>query len=326
MIIIKAKAKAHTNIALIKYWGKKDEKLALPANSSLSLTLEAFYTKTEVEFKKGLKEDILYIDGRKDDKSLKRVSNFLDIFRKKANLDLKAKITSFNHVPFAAGLASSSSAFAALAKAANKASGLNLNKEELSKIVRKGSGSACRSLYNGFVQWKKGEDDKSSYAYPIDSANWDLAMIVILVNKEEKKISSRKAMKITKETSPFFQEWTKEAEKDLISIKKAIKNKDLKSVGEIMEANALKMHATMIAAKPSIIYFQDKTLKAIEIVKKVRNDKLLAFFTIDAGPNVKVLCHLSQASRVKEYFLNDFKEEEIIVSKIKVGKSDEWKK
>lgn len=312
---MKAKARANANIALIKYWGKSDEELALPTNSSLSLTLDQFYTETEVEFIEDLAEDIFYLDNKEDKETLKKVSKFLDLFRKEKNINYRAIVKSENFVPTAAGLASSASAFAALGAAANEALGLNLSKENLSTFVRKGSGSATRSVYGGLVQWEKGYDDKSSHAIEIDDANWDIGMIAVIVNSEEKEVSSREGMKHTIETSPFYKEWPKEAEKDLVLIKEAIKEHDFIKMGEIAENNALKMHATMMSANPSIVYFEPDSIRAINIVKELRKTGINAYFTMDAGPNVKIICRLSDSKVIKERLLKDFKEECIIVSK-----------
>ena len=316
---MKAKARAHANIALIKYWGKSDEGLSLPNNSSLSLTLDKFYTETEVEFKEDLLNDVFYLNGKRDDITLTKVSKFLDLFRKAKRFKTKAVVKSVNYVPTAAGLASSSSAFAALAVAANKASGLNLSEKELSTYARKGSGSATRSIYGGLVEWQKGSSDKTSYAIKIDEADWDLGMVIVIVNREEKKLSSRQGMKQTVNTSPFYSLWPKACEQDLIDIKVAIKNKDLKTMGEISERNALMMHATMMAANPPIIYFQAKTLMVMSEVEKLRSEGILAYYTMDAGPNVKILCKLSEAAHIKERLSNNFDKDDIVVSGVGCG-------
>lgn len=316
---MKAKARAHANIALIKYWGKSDEGLSLPNNSSLSLTLDKFYTETEVEFKEDLLDDVFYLNGKRDDITLTKVSKFLDLFRKAKGFKTKAVVKSVNYVPTAAGLASSASAFAALAAAANKASGLNLSKQELSTYARKGSGSATRSIYGGLVEWQKGSSDKTSYAIKIDEADWDLAMVIVIVNREEKKLSSRQGMKQTVATSPFYSLWPKACKQDLIDIKVAIKNKDLKTMGEISERNALMMHATMMAANPPIIYFQAKTLMVMNEVEKLRSEGVLAYYTMDAGPNVKILCKLSEAAYIKTRLSNNFDKDDIVVSGVGCG-------
>ena len=311
---MKAKARAHTNIALIKYWGKRDEDLSLPMNSSLSLTLNKFFTETEVEFDSAFSEDVFFLNGEEDSKTLPKISKVLDLFRDIKCIKDRARVTSINKVPTAAGLASSASAFAALGAAANKASGLNLNNRELSTIVRRGSGSATRSIYGGIVEWKKGDSDNTSFAVEIDDASWDIGMVVVIVNSNEKKISSREGMKRTVLTSPFYNVWPKDAEEDLNEIKFASRNRDFERLGYITENNALKMHATMLSANPPIIYFEPNSILVMQIVHELRKKGIEAFFTMDAGPNVKILCKLSQADIIKNRLMEDFKEEEIIIT------------
>ncbi len=307
----RAKARAHANIALIKYWGKKDERLILPANSSLSLTLDAFYTETEIAFRPEISEDVFYLNGKLQ--PAERVSRFLDLFRKKAAIDSKAVVKSINFVPTAAGLASSAAGFAALAAAANAASGLNLDKKELSRYARRGSGSAARSIYGGFVEWQKGSDN-SSYALPIDAASWDVGMVVVIVSGEKKQVSSRAGMKRTVETSPFYKGWLVSAELDLEKIKIAIKNRNLEEMGQIAERNGLKMHAAMLGANPPLLYWRPQSLLAIEQVKNMRREGIPCYFTMDAGPNVKIICRLSQAPLIKERLLEHFSENQIIIT------------
>lgn len=309
-----AKARAHANIALIKYWGKADEALALPNNSSLSLTLDKFYTETEVRFQDDLDEDIFYLNGKQDEATLLKVTAFVDQFRKLKGIETRVFVESINYVPTAAGLASSASAFAALGAAVNEALDLGLSKQELSTYVRKGSGSATRSVYGGLVQWHKGYDHESSYAEKIDDANFDIGMIAVIVNASEKKVSSREGMKQTIDTSPFYDLWPQEAEADLLLMKEAIKEQDIDKIGEIAERNAMKMHATMMAANPSIIYFEPDTLRAIQVVKELRTKGISAYYTMDAGPNVKIICRLSEKEIIKDALLKYFKEENVIVA------------
>lgn len=311
---MKAKARAHTNIALIKYWGKSDEDLSIPMNSSLSLTLDAFFTETEVEFTDGISKDKFYLNGVEDFEILAKVSKFLDLFRKKQNIGKRAIVRSVNHVPTAAGLASSASGFAALAAAANKASGLNCGSRELSTFARKGSGSATRSIYGGLVEWEKGWSDETSFAKEIDEASWDLGMVVVIVNRSKKKVSSREGMRSTVKSSPFYSVWPEESGKDLIDIKDAISKRDFEKMGYITERNALRMHATMLGASPPIMYFEPKSILVMQIVNELRDKGIPCFFTMDAGANVKILCRLSQSAIIKNRLIEDFNEDEIIIS------------
>ncbi|NMB43728.1 MAG: diphosphomevalonate decarboxylase [Clostridiales bacterium] len=233
-----ATAKANTNIALIKYWGKRDEKLFLPMNSSLSITLDNFYTITTVEFKEELKEDKFILDRtHANTKEHMKISAFLDIIRKEAGMHLYANIKSENHVPTAAGFASSASGYAALAAAATKSIGLNMPAKELSKIARRGSGSASRSIYGGFVEWQKGnlKDGSDSYAHQIlDENEWKLTILSVMVTASQKKVSSREGMRRTVETSPFYQGWLDTVGEDMETAKRAIRNRDFTLLGHIL--------------------------------------------------------------------------------------------
>ncbi|MCM3742038.1 diphosphomevalonate decarboxylase [Oceanobacillus luteolus] len=291
---MKATAKAHTNIALIKYWGKRNDELILPTNNSLSLTLDGFYTTTTVDFQEDLKEDYFELDGEPVmGEAYKRVTAFLDLIRRMADKeDLFARVKSYNQVPTAAGFASSASGFAALTAAATKAIGLDLSDTELSRLTRQGSGSSSRSIYGGFAEWEMGEkeDGSDSYAVPIASENhWDVRMAGVVLTSKMKKISSRAGMRRTVETSPFYEGWLKSIPEDLSQIKKAISDKDFTRLGEIAEANCLKMHATSLAAKPPFTYWIDSTIRVMQQVQEMREQGIPAYFTIDAGPNVKVL-------------------------------------
>lgn len=291
---MKATAKANTNIALIKYWGKRDENLFLPMNSSLSITLDRFYTVTTVEFQEKLEKDQFFLNGKPaSDKEANNVYSFLDKIRNRFSVNLHAIVSSENKVPTAAGLASSASGFAALAAAATKALKLDIEERELSILARQGSGSACRSVYGGFVEWQKGkrEDGKDSFAIQLLPENqWQLSILSVMVNSKEKKVSSREAMKRTVEKSPFYLGWLQGVERDLDLAKKAIEVRDFQALGEVMEANALKMHGTMLGAEPPILYWESGTLEVIKQVQELRLSGINAYFTIDAGPNVKVLC------------------------------------
>ena len=197
-------ARAHTNIALVKYWGKKDQKLIIPQTDSLSLTLNEFYADTSVEFRDDLTADHIEIDGHVvTGHAADKVINFLNIIRKLSGKNSYANVISTNHVPISAGLASSASAFAALATAASKAAGLELDRRDLSRLARRGSGSATRSIYGGLVEWHRGTDDLTSFAEPImENVDFGIEMIALLLNTSKKKVSSRQGMQSSVETSP----------------------------------------------------------------------------------------------------------------------------
>ncbi|OHQ25296.1 diphosphomevalonate decarboxylase [Staphylococcus sp. HMSC067F07] len=313
------KARAHTNIALIKYWGKADESYIIPMNNSLSVTLERFYTETQVTFDASLTEDQLILNGEEvDAKETTKIQKYMDIVRDVAATDLHAKIESNNFVPTAAGLASSASAYAALAAACNEALQLGLSSKDLSRLARRGSGSASRSIYGGFAEWEKGQDDATSYAHAIDANDWekDLSMIFVVINNQSKKVSSRSGMSLTRETSRFYQYWLDHVDQDLAETKEAIKNKDFKHLGEVIEANGLRMHATNLGAQPPFTYLVQESYDAMAVVHQCREAGLPSYFTMDAGPNVKVLVEKKNKQAVVEQFLKEFDESQIIVSDI----------
>ncbi|MGY3724641.1 diphosphomevalonate decarboxylase [Granulicatella balaenopterae] len=310
-------ARAHTNIALIKYWGKRNKELFLPMNSSLSLTLDAFYTDTKVTFDDALTEDSFLLNGEAQAvEETNKIAKFLDLFRQQMPEYYYAKVESLNFVPTAAGLASSASAFAALAGACNLASGLNLPIDELSTYARRGSGSSTRSLFGGFVEWDMGSDSdaSSSRAHFIDDASWDIGMVIIVVNNQKKTVSSRLGMEQTVATSPFYPAWVETAKTDLAQMKQAIQAKDFKTLGEITETNGMKMHATMLGANPPICYFEPESILAQQQVRQLRELGIPAYMTMDAGPNVKVLCRASDMPRIKGELSKVFDESRLITS------------
>jgi len=296
---MKATATATATIALVKYWGKRNEKLFLPQNSSISLTTDCLSVKITIEFSPKYKKDILILDGQEFKKGSEKYDKyfqlFLDKLRGLAGKTLRAKVVAKNNFPSGAGLASSSAGFAALAVVGNEALGLGLKeKKELSILARQGSGSACRSIYGGFVEWKKGEkkDGSDSFAIQIADKNYwpDFRIVNCLTSKKEKKIKSRAGMAQTVKTSPFYNGWLETIDDDLKKMKKGIIKRDFSLVGKIAEENCLKMHALMLTTKPAIIYWNSGTIKLIHKVLDCRKNGLECYFTIDAGPQVKILC------------------------------------
>lgn len=301
---MKATAQANTNIALIKYWGKRDEMLFLPMNSSISITLDHFYTETTVEYQEDLKSDVFTLDGiHGSEAELRKISKFMDKIRLATGTTLYAKITSQNHVPTAAGFASSASGYAALTAAAVKATGIEFNKQELSRLARQGSGSACRSIEGGFVLWDKGsrEDGLDSFGVQLrKETEWDISILSAVVDRNKKAISSREGMKRTVETSPFYSGWLNSIDQDIKTAKEAILEKDIYKLGEVMESNALKMHGTMMGAFPPVIYWNGGTMSIMNLIQELRGEGIPAYFTIDAGANVKILTLPSYVELVKE--------------------------
>ncbi len=292
------KAKAGINIALIKYWGKRDERLFLPMNSSLSMTLDNMYTVTEVQTDVSLDKDLFFLNDRIIDGAMYgKTTLFMDKIRTLAGSENKCRITSFNHVPTAAGFASSASGFAALAGAASKAYGLDLTEKELSILARQGSGSASRSVYGGFAVWHRGasQDGQDSYAEQILAPGiWPISVIGVTVDDGEKALTSREAMARTVATSPMYEGWLGSVDQDMDGMLRAITLRDFEHMGQLTEHNCLKMHATMLTSIPSVQYWNGATMSVMSAVRELRQKGFQAYFTIDAGPNVKVLCQTSE--------------------------------
>lgn len=303
-----ARARASTNIALVKYWGKRDAALNLPAAGSLSLTLAGLGTETSVRFVAGRPStehpDRVTLDGRAaDDKAARRVSRFLDLVRARAALPLAAEVVTANNIPTAAGLASSASGFAALALAATAAAGLTATASELSELARRGSGSAARSIFGGFVEMHAGEhaDGRDAIARPLLAADaWDVRLVVAIATEAAKAIGSTEAMDRTARTSPYYAPWIASVAGDLDDARAAIATRDLERLGRVAERSCLRMHASAMAADPGIVYWNSVTLSAIETVRELRRTGTAAFFTIDAGPHVKVLCGATDERRVQD--------------------------
>jgi diphosphomevalonate decarboxylase len=295
---MKATAIAHPNIALIKYWGKRDRVLNLPAVPSLSITLAPFETTTTVDW--GQAEDSFEINGElATGQAGARIAAFLDLIDPARP---PVHLSSSNNFPTAAGLASSSSAFAALALAATAAAGQAPSITELSILARQGSGSACRSLWGGWVTWAAGQatDGTDSHGTPLaPPQHWDLRVVVALVSGEKKATSSRAGMVHTEATSPLYSGWVCSAEADLREAVEAVQQRDLERLGTIMEHSTMKMHGTMLSAQPAVRYLKAGSMAVLDAVEQLRGEGVPAWATLDAGPNVKVLTTAAAAARVQ---------------------------
>ncbi|WP_439426083.1 diphosphomevalonate decarboxylase [Oenococcus alcoholitolerans] len=293
-----AKAKAFTNIALIKYWGKKNILWNLPTTSSIGLTLDAFFTETEVKIDSDLKEDFFLFEGKQ--RQNKKVSKVMDHLRKISGNNNFAVIKSRNTVPFSNGFASSSSAFAALTRAGAHAYGLNLNDQELSTIARLGSGSASRSIFGGFSIWHAGSDHQSSFAESfLDPVDFDIRVVDIISDNEIKKISSSTGMQLA-QSSPDYPKWVSDSKQQFDEMKIAIQKKDLESIGRIAEKNSLAMHELNRNCVKPFDYFTDQTREIINFIQNMRKKSFLIYATIDAGPNVKALTNNDTALKLKK--------------------------
>jgi len=308
---MQATAIAHPNIALIKYWGKRDVQLNLPAVPSLSVTLGEFATTTTVTW--GTPKDKVDVNGQTlQDHAAVRALRFLDLVDPNRP---PCHVISENNFPTAAGLASSSSAFAALGLAATHAAGQQLDRTALSRIARQGSGSACRSLWGGWVEWQMGEnnDGSDSHGIPVAPADhWDVRVVVATISAGPKPIGSTEGMLQTQRTSPFYAAWVDTAQADLEEARSALLRRDLETLGTLMEQSTFKMHGTMLTSQPSICYWTPGTLLALDIVRTLRQQGVGAWATMDAGPNVKVLCESKDAERVADALRTQIQQVQIL--------------
>lgn len=301
---MKAVARAHPNIALVKYWGKRDLALNLPAAGSLSMTLAPLHTETRVTFDEALGEDQIEMNGVEvlEGPKKARVIAFLDGIRAMAKLDAFARVVTDNNFPTAAGLASSASGFAALALAATHAAGLELSPTDLSILARQGSGSAARSIFGGFAEMLSGTltDGSDCHARQVaPEGHWDLRCLVAITAEGEKSLGSTDGMLETMKTSSYYKEWLHTVPPDLEEAHRAIDARDFEHLTAIAERSCLRMHASAIAADPGILYWNPATVRLIHTVRHARRDGGNLFFTIDAGPHVKVFCPAAECDAVE---------------------------
>jgi diphosphomevalonate decarboxylase len=310
----KATAVANPNIALIKYWGRVDDALNLPANPSLAMNLAALTTVTTVEFRPGLVADVVLIDGQAaEEPALGRVVRHLDRVRAMAGISTPAWVASRNDFPAGTGLASSASAFAALSAAASHAAGLSLGVADLSRLARLGSGSACRSVPAGFTLWS-GDRDEASFARQIaPPEHWDLHDVVAIVSETHKDVGSDDGHSLAS-SSPFHNARLAAIPVQLERMRAGIESRDLQAIGPTMEADALAMHAVMMTSHRSLLYWQPATIAVMREVRRCRAGGLAVYFTMDAGPNVHCMCEREDAPAVAEKLRNISGVHDVLVS------------
>lgn len=285
-----ATALAHPNIALIKYWGNRDNDFRLPANGNISMNLEGLFTRTTVTFSESLKADRLKIGGKSvTGPGLERVSLLLDLVRQMAGINERANVVSENNFPSGTGIASSASAFAALALAASRAVGITLTERELSRLARRGSGSASRSIPGGFVEWYMGTNDKDSYAESLaPPEHWDLVDCVAILSREHKKTGSAEGHPLAP-TSPLQAARVADAPRRIDLCRRAILERDFEALAAIVELDSDMMHAVMITSTPGLFYWQPASVAVMGAVREWRTDGLPVCYTVDAGPNIHVI-------------------------------------
>lgn len=297
----KATAVSSANIAFIKFWGKKDPLLNIPFNNSISMNLSNCLTTTTVEFNPNFLDDSVFVDGKEVLNSKKdRVIRILNLIRKKSKIGLRAKVVSQNNFPQGAGIASSASAFSALALASSRAAGFSLPQKQLSILARRGSGSACRSTIDGFSEWKAGTLDKTSYSVQIAKPDyWGLRDVVVVVDQKEKKVGSTEGHELAT-SSPYFKARLKQLPSRIKELKEAFFNKDFEKFGKIVEEEAVDLHMMAMTSNPPVYYWNEGTMEIIHAVQEWRKSGLSVFFTIDAGPNVHLICPRKDAKKVSD--------------------------
>jgi diphosphomevalonate decarboxylase len=294
-----ATATACANIALIKYWGNRDNSLRLPANGSISMNLAALFTRTRVTYDPALLEDMLTINAAPaTGASLARVQCFMDEVRQLTGIRLYAEVSSENNFPISAGIASSASAFAALSLAAAGAAGFSLDEAALSRMARRGSGSASRSVPGGFVEWQAGSGDEDSFSVSIAAAeHWKLADVIALVNAGEKATGSSEGHALAA-TSPLQAARVADAPRRLALCRQAVLQRDFDILAEVTELDSNLMHAVMITSTPACIYWAPASLAAMQSVIGWRNAGMPVCYTLDAGPNVHIICPVEEMDKV----------------------------
>jgi diphosphomevalonate decarboxylase len=298
-----ATALARANVALVKYWGKREESLNLPAVGSISLTLDGLDAVATVGRARGGAAEPRFTQNGVPVRDVPgdRMARFLERIATSAGADVRLRADVTANFPVGAGLASSAAIFCAVTAAGLSALGRKLDLTALSGLARQGSGSAARSVFGGLVEWQRGDapDGSDSVAHQILGEDaWDLALLVAITSEQMKRTASRDAMRHVADTSPLYAGWLAAQGEDLAAMRRAIAARDLPEVGRIAEENCLRMHATGFGARPPVIFWTPATLSVIDAVRSLRDAGTPAWFTIDAGPQVKVLCAPRDAGTV----------------------------
>ena len=297
----KATAVSHSNIALVKYWGKGDEKLRLPVNSSVAIALDNLTTTTTVEFSDSLEKDEVELVGVGfEEGEVEKVSKHLDRVRDMAGISTRAKVVSNNSFPKAAGMASSASGFSALSVAAATAAGLKLSEKDLSILARQGSGSASRSVPGGVSVWHAGNSNETSFAERIDyPKDWDLRVLLVMTSDTSvKKVGSTEGMALAV-TSPYFKTAVSEAELNIERLKDAMSKGDYLAFGKVIEDECYRLHMLCMTTTPNILYWRGVTIEIFQKLLSMRDAGINAYFTVDAGPHVHVICQAKDVESVK---------------------------
>ncbi|MBM3283185.1 diphosphomevalonate decarboxylase [Candidatus Gottesmanbacteria bacterium] len=312
---MKATAVAPSNIAFIKYWGKTDEAINIPANGSISMNLDSLLTTTTVEFSADLSKDDIVIDNLKKNDQITRVVQHLDRIRKIVHIIYRARVKSQNNFPQSTGLSSSASGFAALTLAASQAAGLRLSQKELSLLSRLGSGSACRSIPDGFVEWHGGKTDSTSFAVSLHPADyWDIVDMVVIVSSSKKEVPTSEGQKRAY-SSPFFISRIAGINNKIDKLKNSLREKDFVSFGEIVESEALELHAIMLTSRPPLVYLLPETLKIIKLVEIWRKKGTPVYFTLNTGQDIHLLCRQKNVRQLQTLVKKEAAVKKVIINR-----------
>ena len=292
-------ARAYSNIAFIKYWGNQDEALRLPANPSVSMNLAGLYTQATVTW--GRAEDSLTINGGKaTKKALARVSQHLDVLRRRLSLTGNAHVHSLTNIPIGAGVASSAAAFAAITVAAIAAAGREMDESTISALARLGSGSAARSIPSGFVALPTSKTHECGYATSIaPPEHWQLADVIAITHAGEKSVSSRMGHQ-SAVSSPLQAARIRSAHDRYEICLKAIHDQDFDALAAVVELDSNAMHAVMMTSSPPLLYWQPASLTVMQEVIRWRAGGIPVCYTLDAGPNVHCLCPQDHAPKIRD--------------------------
>ena len=311
---MQASARAHPNIALVKYWGKRDSERNLPAGGSISITLGDLWT--DIHLDTGPGGDELLVNGEPRDDLLPRIARCLDSVLGESRPPIS--IVSESNFPVAAGLASSASSFAAAVVAAAEVSGREYDADELANLAGRASGSAARSLYEGFVELEN-VGDRVAVRSIRDTDSWPLSVAVAITSAAPKAVGSGEAMEISRRTSPFYARWVEEQEDDLARARDAIAERDFMTLADTAEHNCLKMHSVMWSSRPPMVYWNAATLDCMHVVRALRADGVRVFFTVDAGPQVKAVCAAEEVARVRDALSRVDGVERVMISGLGTG-------
>lgn len=297
--IAQAKARASSNIAFIKYWGNQDDALRIPVNSSISMNLAGLFTETVVRWDDGLSADRLVLNGKEADHgAYQRVVDHLDVLRERLGITAHAEVTSANNFPMGAGIASSASSFAALTMAGIRAIDATISEKELTTLARLGSGSASRSIPNGYVYWHMGDHHENSYAESVASADhWNLVDVIAVISDTHKAVGSTRGH-ATAQTSDLQGGRLSHVEARLETVKDAILNRDFSLLAPVVEHDSNLMHAVMMTSQPALFYWMPTSLVVMDAVRQWRAEGLNVCYTLDAGPNVHCICTAEDAPQI----------------------------